>query len=364
MQAKKVLVVPLNWGLGHTTRLVPIIRELSKFEAEVYFGGNQVQISLIKQEFPFVQCISFPTLKIRLGREKCQIFSFILQLPGFFIQVLREQIFLKKLIRSKGIDAVIADNVYGLWNKKVYTIVVSHQLSILFPRGLRWMQGAAGRFIKRHISKYNECWVPDVRGKINLAGRLSQQKKTLSNCKYIGILSRFDKYGSEMDSIPIRKNRLLILLSGPESQRTIFENLIAEQLVDLPEEISFQVIRGLPNSSEVPATGWKNHLPAFELYKSIVESSYIICRSGYSTIMDLVTLKKTALLVPTPGQTEQEYLADYLTERGWFKSIKQENFTISEALSILMNNEQRIEMSKFQNKPLLQESLIRMLEKA
>lgn len=364
MQAKRVLVVPLNWGLGHTTRLVPIIRELVHLKAEVYFGGSEAQISYIKQEFPLLKCITFPALHIRLGQKRWQTFSFILQIPHFILQVFREHIYLRTLVRSMRIDAVISDNLYGLWNKKVYTVIITHQLSILLPHGLKWLHWAAQWYVYRHISKYNECWVPDTEGDLNLSGELSMNKKALFNCRYIGILSRFDIYGSDLGSVPIKKNRILILLSGPEPQRTIFEEIIANQLERLPEEMSFLVVRGMPGSSIIPAKGWKNHLPAFELYKSIVEAEFIICRSGYSTIMDLVTLNKTALLVPTPGQSEQEYLANYLHYRGWFKSVKQRNFTISEALSILRNSKNDSERIAFKKTFLLQESLERMLRMA
>jgi UDP:flavonoid glycosyltransferase YjiC (YdhE family) len=357
MGVKKILIVPLNWGLGHTTRLIPVIRELIKFKTEIYFGGSQVQIDLMKREFQSIRFISFPAMQIRLSRQKYQAVSFLVQLPGFIVQIFRENRFLKKCIEKEGIKIVISDNAYGLWNKSAYTIFITHQLTILLPKKLKWMQLPANHFNRWCISKFNECWIPDADGPVNLASRLSHPDQIPENCKYVGILSRFDIFKSEETDISIRKNHVLIILSGPEPQRTIFENMIARQLADLPKEIKLNVVRGLPDELKTPYDGWKNHLPAAELHKLIKESEYIVCRSGYSTIMDLITLNRTALLVPTPGQTEQEYLASYMLEKGWFSTLRQENFKLNDALHILQKGKQQITFETIKASSLIEARL-------
>jgi predicted glycosyltransferase len=283
--------------------------------------------------------------------------SFLLKLPGFIIQLFREYRFLKKLIERDGIEIVVSDNVFGLWNKKVYSIYITHQLKILLPKSLRWMQFLVSQFNLWSISKHDECWVPDIEDTNSLAGKLSHPDKMPENCKYIGILSRFNLFKSEAIDIPVRKNHVLILLSGPEHQRTIFENIIAKQLSDLPKQIKYTVVRGLPDGLEVLSVGWKNHLSAAELYILIRESEYIICRSGYSTIMDLVALNRKAMLVPTPGQTEQEYLASYMQEKGWFSALKQGDFNLNDALLILQNSKQRRNFEALQTSSLIGERL-------
>lgn len=362
MKTKKVLVTALNWGLGHTTRIIPIIKELINLEADVYFGGSKVQIELIKQENQSIRYIPLPYMKIQFGQQKYQILSFLVQLPGFVLQIFREHKFLKKLIKSEDLDIVIADNVYGLWNRKIYTIFITHQLNILLPRYLRFLQPIINSINSWIISKFDECWIPDFEDNSNLAGILSHPKKIPENCKYIGILSRFDLFRSKNHNFPIKKNQILILLSGPEPQRTIFENIIVKRLSDIPREINCIVVRGLPDESDVLVDGWKNHLPADELFKLIMESEFVICRSGYSTIMDLVTLNKTALLVPTPGQTEQEYLATYMKEKGWFSPLGQEDFKINNAWQILKNCNRYTKIDTVQLSSFMKDSVKKIID--
>lgn len=357
MGGKKILVVPLNWGLGHTTRLIPIIRELINCGFAIYFGGSKPQIKLMKQEFKKLQYISFPAMQIRFGRQKYQIISLLIQIPRFIFQIANEHRFTKKLIERERIDMIFSDNVYGIWNKKAYTIFITHQLSIRMPRSLNWMHYPVNYINKWFIKKFNECWIPDIEGSENLAGELSKSKRTQVQYKYIGLLSRFSYFKKPSDTISFRKNSILILLSGPEPQRTFFEKLIAEQLSGLPSEVDYTLIRGLPDEPDGLPGKWKNHLPAMDLHKLIIESEYIICRAGYSTIMDLVVLNRTAILVPTPGQSEQEYLATYLEKKGWFITIPQKNFMLSDALSILRKRKTAHIFDTFRDSSKLRESI-------
>jgi predicted glycosyltransferase len=163
-----------------------------------------------------------------------------------------------------------------------------------------------------------------------LAGALSHPKKIPSNVIYIGPLSRFNRLPDVEKTYD-----LLITISGPEPQRTLFENEILPQLKTFPGKAI--LIRGLPSERNIPASfndciKVENHLPASELNKIIEQSKMIISRSGYTTIMDLALLKKKAILIPTPGQSEQEYLAKYLSEKKYFFSTDQKGFSIKDAL--------------------------------
>ena len=360
MISKKVLVVPLNWGLGHTTRLIPVISMLQSLGAAIYFGGSKAQIALMKHEFKSIRYIPFPTIRIRLGKQKYQVMSFFLQLPVFALQILREHLFLNKLIKRKGINVVISDNVYGLWNNNAYTIFITHQLEILLPGGLKWIQNPVNQFIRRNISKFNECWIPDVNGTINFAGKLSHPKKLPVNCKYIGILSRFDRQEPKTNNTGTEHD-LLILLSGPEPQRSQFERMIAKQLSQYAELEKYIVVRGIPYGRDTLSKKWINHLPAQKLYKLIMASEYIICRSGYSTIMDLIALNKRALLVPTPGQKEQEYLASYMQEKNWFDTMDQEHFNLRNAFLLLKNSSLQNNFTDLQEADLLKKSLQKIM---
>jgi len=175
------------------------------------------------------------------------------------------------------------------------------------------------------INRYTLCFIPDLPGEDNLTGRLSHGLKLPGNVRFTGILSRFISDLTPPGEIKdiIRHNT--IILSGPEPQRTILKYELASLLKD-SETVSI-FLEGRPEEPRATARSgniiFHNHLPAPEMKNLLIQSNSIICRSGYTTIMDLVSLNCSALLIPTPGQTEQEYLAEYLSGKGWFSSIPQ-----------------------------------------
>jgi predicted glycosyltransferase len=172
--------------------------------------------------------------------------------------------------------------------------------------------------------------VPDAKGTLNLAGELSHPiKLPKTPVTYLGLLSRFEIKETEA------KYDVCIILSGPEPQRTIFEKIILKDLFNLQDKII--LVRGLPGAApfqKLPNSSVviKNHLPSGELNEIIQQSKFVICRSGYSSVMDLAKLQKRALLVPTPAQTEQEYLARYLNAQKLFYCVDQSNFSLNEAI--------------------------------
>ena len=345
MTCKKVLLVPLNWGLGHASRLIPIISALKKSGAHVVIGGSPAHLSLIRKDFGFVDTVKMPYLNIRLTGKRNQIFSIVWQIPAFIVYINREHWALKRIIRENNIDVVISDNCYGLWTRHAYSIFITHQLKIKIPRRIKFLEKSVNKISHWFIAKFDECWVPDLLEDGGIAGELSHEKIVMPKVKYLGILSRFINVPSEIehDNEPGKK-KLLIIISGPENQRTIFENKIKTELDKLGHEVIFTVIRGLPGTViEALPKGWKNHLPAKQMAEVIMCSDYIVCHSGYSSIMDLIALGRTAILVPTPGQPEQEYLAEYLTSKGLFHSQEQEGLDLKEGIRILEINKERSE---------------------
>ncbi|HVZ97422.1 MAG TPA: glycosyltransferase [Chitinophagaceae bacterium] len=234
---------------------------------------------------------------------------------------------MKKFIRENKIDAVISDNRFGMYYKKVVSVYITHQL--LIKTGNRFTEKLAQDLHYFFIKNFNTCWVPDY-AENGLAGDLSHPKNTPRNIRYIGFLSRFEKItGSK------KVREVLIIISGPEPQRTIFEEKIISQLSGINKKVL--LVRGLPDEPKILQTGNKitaieNHLSSEEMNMAIQESEVIICRSGYSTIMDLVKLGCAAVIVPTPGQTEQEYLGEYLMQQKYFYCISQDDFKIREAM--------------------------------
>jgi spore coat polysaccharide biosynthesis predicted glycosyltransferase SpsG len=205
---------------------------------------------------------------------------------------------------------------------------------IPLPKPLKFLEPVGVYLHRKIIEKYTFCLIPDMPGDINLTGRLSHGLKLPDNVRYVGILSRFiDTEQAFRDPLKLRHNT--VILSGPEPQREILKQKLIKALKD--KEPMTLMLEGKPSKrGEIERNGniaFYNHLPASEMKEIIKDSDYIISRSGYTTIMELVSLKCTALIIPTPGQTEQEYLAEYLAEKGWFTTISQNK--IQEGISLI-----------------------------
>ena len=323
---KRVLVSPLDWGLGHATRCIPIIRELISNDCEVILAAEAAGMHLLQLEFPQLEALELKGyhIKYRIGRKGFHL-KIILQIPKIFRTIWLEHRWLKKTVLEKGIDLIISDNRFGLYHSSVPCIYVTHQLTI--KTGNSFTERIIQRLHYHFIHKYSACWVPDAAGEQNLAGELSHPARMPKTpVHYIGPLSRFEKYPAD------KKYDLAIILSGPEPQRTVFEDRLLSELAQYKGFCIF--IRGLPGNSKTKKTGNPNieihdHLPAFELNKAILQSTLVISRSGYTTVMDLVKLQQQALLIPTPGQSEQEYLGRYLSGCRYFYKNEQEDFSLS-----------------------------------
>lgn len=324
----RVLVAPLDWGLGHATRCIPIINELIRQKCEIIIATDKTLLFLLKKEFPTTVFLRLRGYKVRYSRnEKWLSFKLLLQFPKIMFSICKEKAWLKKIVNEYQLDAVISDNRFGLYNKKIPCVYLTHQLHI--KTGNTFSEKIAQKIHYHFIKKYDSCWVPDFE-EDGLAGELSHQANMPSNVLYTGILSRFEK-SKEVYS----EYNLLISLSGPEPQRTIFEKMILLQLKTFKKKVL--LVRGLPGEKINLQTNMKsveivNHLPAERLNVAFQRSDFIISRAGYSTIMDLVKLGKSAILVPTPGQTEQEYLSVYLMEKKYFYSVGQNNFSLETAV--------------------------------
>jgi uncharacterized protein (TIGR00661 family) len=330
---KKILVAPLDWGLGHATRCIPIINELLK-EHEVLIATSGLALPLLKQEFPSLTFFELPSYRARYSQRLPLLIKVFLQAPKFFLVIRQEHNRIEQLVSHHGIDVVISDNRYGCYSTKVKSIFVTHQLTILMSPFFKWLQPMVNILNHRLIKRFSECWVPDFE-----TPRITGTMTASRNLKvtFVGMLSRFAKSNTVVE----KKYDLLVLLSGPEPQRSVFENIVLEQLSDYSGRV--MLVRGLPGLS-TPLLGERgrgerdkklhieNHLPAHQLQQAIEASELVLARSGYTTIMDLYFLKKKAIFVPTPGQTEQEYLATQLMKEGICFSCTQAAFDLRHAL--------------------------------
>jgi uncharacterized protein (TIGR00661 family) len=327
---QRILVAPLDWGLGHATRCIFIIRQLLVQSCEVWLAGEGAQEQLLKTEFPELPFLELPGYRINYAKNaRGLIWKMLQQGPKMQRAIQYEHRWLKKAVKEYGFDAVISDNRYGLYHAAIPSIFITHQLSIKSSLG-KWTEKILQKRNYQYINRFSACWVPDVAEENNLAGELSHpQLKPTIPVQYIGPLSRFEKTETET-----KKNHLLVVLSGPEPQRSILEE---KMIADISHyDGTATIVRGLPGiPSLIPSTNmikFYNHLPSAELNAAMQEAEYVISRSGYSTVMDIIALQKKSILIPTPGQTEQEYLGNYLMKKGIALCINQKDFLLHSAL--------------------------------
>jgi len=321
-QNTKVLVAPLDWGLGHATRCIPIIKGLLSHGYEVFLAGEGAQSILLKAEFPQLTLIPLKGYRVSYSNHKRGMaLKLLWQLPKIWRAIQFENRWLHKQVALHHFNIIISDNRYGLHHPSVKSIFITHQLTIKAPFRVaeKWLQHIQYRLIR----SFNICWVPDISGLNNAAGILSHPAILPPvPVAYIGWLSRF-----EPKKLPVIY-RYCIVLSGPEPQRNQLENKLLTQLTGITDSVLF--IRGLPGAANLPATPpniiCKNHLPQEALEMALLQSEWIISRTGYTTVMEILCLQKKAILIPTPGQTEQEYLAERLGLQNWAYSVLQERF--------------------------------------
>ena len=327
----RILIAPLDWGLGHATRCIPIIRACISKQKNIYVAAEGRIANLIKTEFPDIIILPLRGYNIRYAKNaRYFLWQLLIQLPKIWLSVRREKKWLAEMIKLHQIDCVISDNRLGCQNKKILSIFITHQLGI--KTGYRWMDPLVRKINYSFINSFNECWVPDIQANDNFAGELSHPVSLPKiSVKYIGLLSRLEKGNFE------KKYKIIFLLSGPEPQRTFFEQMIVGQLSQTAALIV--IVRGLPDNNLAlpnlpPNIKIFNHLPSLQLSQLIQESEMAVARSGYSSIMDFITLEQKAILVPTPGQTEQEYLANYVAGKNNFIAVSQQEFNLNSILSI------------------------------
>jgi uncharacterized protein (TIGR00661 family) len=332
----RILVAPLDWGLGHATRCIPIIRELLAQQAEVWLAGEGAQEQLLKTEFPELPFLNLPGYRIRYAKTPLGLtWKMIQQAPKMKRAIRAEHQWLEKAVTEYGFDAVISDNRYGLYHSNVPSVFITHQLLIKSSMG-NWTEKILQHQNYRYINRFTECWVPDKAGEINLAGELSHPVNMPAiPVSYTGPLSRFSITEIEASASPVIPKHLLIILSGPEPQRSLLEEKIIAGISHYPGTAI--VVRGLPGEAAlIPSTNmirFYNHLPAAALLKEFAAAEYVIGRSGYSTVMDIMALQKKSILIPTPGQTEQEYLGNYLAGKKRICSVLQEDFSLLPVLA-------------------------------
>jgi len=327
----RVLVNPLDWGLGHATRCVPLVHELLRQGCDVILGSTGLQRAFFSNEFPELPQIAAPSYQIQYPSQGWQMPLWILrEAPRLRKLQQTEHLWTEQTCKKHGIQWVISDNRFGCYSKVVHSTYITHQNRIAFPSPFRRLESWGERWHHKQQRNFQEVWIPDFQGENNLAGSLSQSGIIPGFHHHIGPLTRFAK-ATEIDrQTNKRLGQILALLSGPEPQRTLLEKRIISVLSQGPN--SFVILQGKPGTTpqmDLPAHGRiYSHLPSAELRELILQSEYILCRSGYSTLMDLQALGSKAVLIPTPGQTEQELLGRHLRSSGQCGLLTQQKLSL------------------------------------
>jgi UDP-N-acetylglucosamine transferase subunit ALG13 len=290
-------------------------------------AGSGDSLELLKKEFPQLPAFSLPAYRPRYPARGSMTWAMARQAPHFIRVIAAEHEAVEKLILREKVDRLISDNRYGCWSALIPAAFITHQSNILMPKRFGWLHPIVRRVSDSMISRFHACWIPDLPGDQSLAGAMSSFGPRLEiNSEHIGWLSRFERRPAIRETCD-----MLAVFSGPEPQRTLFENMLLPQLKASGRK--FRIVRGLPGATaQTEDPRIVNFLTSSALQDEIESAKLVIARSGYSTVMDLYALGKKAVFVPTPGQTEQEYLARALTERKVAFHMVQNSFDLPAAV--------------------------------
>lgn len=327
----RILVAPLDWGLGHATRCIPLIRLLLQRGYTVFLAGEGKVEHLLRTEFQQLPFLPLEGYRIRYAATGPGLMAaMVKQLPALLKTIKRENSWLAQMVEKHKLDAVISDNRYGLHHSSVYSILITHQLQIQTPFGAVG-NAVLQKLTYRFINYFNACWVPDNETAPGLAGALSHPARMPAiPVRYLGPLSRFVKEEEGLE------HYLLVLLSGPEPQRTLLEQKLLAQVQGYGGPVLF--VRGLPGTVGLPKVPYHvtivNHLSANAAQQALNGAQYVVARTGYSTVMELMALQKKSILIPTPGQTEQQYLAKLLMQQNRALCLPQHKFDLSKSMEL------------------------------
>ncbi len=314
----RILLAPLDWGLGHTTRIIPVGKALLDMGARLCLAGNPVQLAILSEAFPEAPALPLPGYNVTYGSRLPASWHVAAQLPRLMKVIRHEHLWLHELVQTRQIDAVVSDNRYGLWNSRIPSAMVCHQLAP--PLGGRLGQALLWRLHRQFLNRFDEVWIPDLPGRESLAGSMVPESLP-PDYHLIGPLSRLAHASPALTpalaDLPLPE--ILVLLSGPEPQRSLLEAWLLPQLQEQNSDV--WLVQGLPGlGRKVEARDnitTISYLNAEELAAALPLARVVVARSGYSSLMDFQFLGiRHPILMPTPGQPEQEYLARRLAAEG------------------------------------------------
>jgi hypothetical protein len=324
LSGKRILVAPLDWGLGHAARCVPIIEGLIARGATPVLGADKGPLALLRGEFPQLDHVRIHGVDVRYSRTSNQLWSMARQFPAMVRSVQAERAIFERIRAPLRLDAVISDQRFGLRSPELPSVIITHQVFPFTP----FAQAALRKLNLRHLARFDRCWVMDEPESPGLAGELSHGSALPKNARYIGAVSRLRRRGARKEQYDI-----VAVISGPEPQRTLLEQVLIEQLRTLPGE--HLLVLGQPAGGRHERIGHldvRAHLNGTELAQAMIGARLIVSRSGYTTLMDLAAIGRSALIIPTPGQEEQEYLGRLHARTGRFMVQSQDRVDLRAAL--------------------------------
>lgn len=321
-EKKRILVAPLNWGLGHATRCIPIIKALLANNFDPVIASDGAALELLKREFPNLLCLELPPYNITYSKKGSRFkYKILKDSPKILKNIKVERQATANIVANHNIAGIISDNRFGVLHKGIPNVFMTHQLQVL-SGSTTWL---STKMHQKIIKKFDECWVPDSKDEPNLSGKLGHTDAMDLKLKYVGPISRFNR-----QDIRIVYD-IMVLISGPEPQRTLLEEKLMSELRHFTGKVLFVkgIVEGDIKKDTRNHITYYNYLTSDLLEKAINESKLVISRSGYTTIMDLAKLGKQAFFIPTPGQFEQVYLAETLHKNRIVPSCSQESFSLN-----------------------------------
>jgi uncharacterized protein (TIGR00661 family) len=327
LKQKQVLFCVLNWGVGHATRSVVIIHKLIEANFKVYLASDGEALKVLRTDFPTLQYFELPGYNIFYPRKENMLFTMLKQLPKIRKVIRQENKIISNICSKIHFDYIISDHRYGCYSTKVNSIFITHQLQPLIPERIKLFQKTSNLLHRKMLSHFKEFWIPDTEDVNNLSRILSDDRSFPR--KFIGHLS-----GLSVQVKPVKRFAYVALLSGPEPQRTELEKILSVQMKKSASKTL--LIKGLiSEGNEIETNGNYSEvgfLSGTVLSRILLGADLIFARSGYSTIMDIAKIGKQVVFIPTPGQTEQIYLAKRMFEQGWAYSMQQHEFDVEEAI--------------------------------
>ena len=332
MQQRHILYTVLNWGLGHATRSIPVIRTLLSQGHSVTLAGEGDSLLLLQQVFPELPAHILKGIDVRYPLHRPLAVSMLLQSRTILAAIRNEHIATEKLAAQINPDLIISDNRYGAYASNIPSVLICHQLQLLLPQGYRIFAGPVQSLYRTFLRPFQQLWVPDLAESPNITGNLSHFRGVEKfPVRYIGPLSRLPEFNSA--DIHDRYD-IFTIISGPEPQRSELEKILKQQLSGRKESVL--IVRGQPGMNDDFTEGnirFVSHLSPEAMKHHFITAGKIISRSGHSTLMDLCAVQRSAICIPTPGQTEQEYLARLHAAAGRVIHLDQKNPDITTALN-------------------------------